>query len=108
MTHSDDRSPSEKTLSDQLPASHAEDRTSSTALPFLPEGDLSEADVRHILRGADSEQRHLLIAELISYAPWEEIWAYLDPDELLAVLPELDLPDSLATAWRRFLSRSQP
>ncbi len=103
MAQSDDRSQSERTLSDRLPASPSEHRTDSEPLPFLPGQETSEVTARQILKSGDPEVRRALIAELISYAPWEEIWSYISRDELRDVLPKLDLPPSIAEAWRRYL-----
>lgn len=103
MAHSDDRSPSEKTLSDQIPASPTESRIDSGTLPFLPSHTLSEAEARRALKNGEPELRLALIAELISFAPWEVIWTFISREELKETLPDLDLPAPLAESWRRYL-----
>ncbi len=51
-------------------------------LPFLWDYDLTEEDVRRILREGTPAERGWLIGRILEYAPWEEIWRYLTPDQI--------------------------
>jgi hypothetical protein len=74
-----------------------------STLDCLPGDPRPLSEVQAILAGdADDEQR-TLIAELLSYAPWDTIWAHLEPARVGELLPELDLPDGLRAAWERWL-----
>lgn len=51
-------------------------------LSFLWDYDLSEEDVRRILREGTPAERGWLIGRILEYAPWEEIWQYLTPRQI--------------------------
>ncbi len=51
-------------------------------LSFLWDYDLSEEDVRRILREGTPTERGWLIGRILEYAPWEEIWQYLTPQQI--------------------------
>lgn len=51
-------------------------------LPFLWDYDLSEEEVRKILREGTPAERAWLIGRILEYAPWEEIWRYLTPRQI--------------------------
>ncbi|MCX7854527.1 MAG: hypothetical protein N2556_00860 [Anaerolineae bacterium] len=51
-------------------------------LSFLWDYDLSEEDVRRILRQGTPAERAWLIGRILEYAPWEEIWCYLTPQQI--------------------------
>ena len=51
-------------------------------LSFLWDYDLSEEDVRRILREGTPVERGWLIGRILEYAPWEEIWHYLTPEQI--------------------------
>ena len=69
-------------------------------LPYLPAQQLTASQVRQQLQQADTEVSRPLLAQLISLAPWDELWTFITPDELEAQLPELDLPKGLLEAWQ--------
>ena len=81
------------------PSSMALDRTPGrgSSLPASPPGPAEERDDPEGLRF-----EHL--AQLLSFAPWEEIWKQVSPSEVAAHLDELDLPESLTRAWSRWLA----
>ena len=103
MAHSDDRSPSKNILSGEPP--RAPSALPPRQLSFLPDDSLTEDRARALLKEGTPEERARLVSQIVSFAPWDEIWTYLTPDELRRLLPELDLPPSLAAAWRRYLDR---
>ena len=103
MALSDDRSPSERTLSGRLPASETETTRTQRPLHFLPDDCLTEDGLRAALDTGSASERLRLLSHIVTYAPWDDIWTYVEPDELLSLLPELELPVSMAEAWRRYL-----
>jgi hypothetical protein len=54
---------------------------------FAWSGDLTEEEIRRILREGDPEERARLIGRIVSEAPFEEIWRYFTPTEIAANWP---------------------
>lgn len=69
-------------------------------LPYLPARQLTAPQVRQQLQQADTEVSRQLLAQLVSLAPWDELWTFITPDELKTQLPHLDLPQGLKSAWQ--------
>jgi len=46
-------------------------------LYFFWDYDLSEADVERIVRQGDPAERAWVVARILEYAKWEDIWRYL-------------------------------
>ena len=69
----------------------------------LPRGPLDFDEAKEILEGEDVDARRLLLAEILSFAGWEEIWRLVSPEEVALALPELELPGGLKDAWSRWL-----
>lgn len=55
--------------------------------PFFWSGDLTEEEIRRILREGDAEERARLIGRIVAEAPFEEVWRYLSPDDVAAHWP---------------------
>ena len=66
---------------------------------FLWEYDLTDADVRSILRGNDETQKAWLVARLLESARFEDIWGYISLAELRAIFPKLQLKPQVRAAW---------
>ena len=66
---------------------------------FLWDYDLTEADVRAILRGNDEDQRAWLVARLIESARYEDIWKYISLADLRSIFPKLQLKPRVRAAW---------
>jgi len=49
---------------------------------FLWDYDLTEEQVRAILRGDDEVEKAWLITRILEYAKWEDIWRYLTVDDV--------------------------
>ena len=58
---------------------------------FIWDYDLTDADIREILRGDDAEQRAWIVARLQESARYEDIWQYISFSELQAIFPKLQL-----------------
>lgn len=69
-------------------------------LPYLPTQQLTAEQVRQQLQQADTKIAYPLLAQLVSLAPWDELWTFITPDELEPQLPHLELPNGLRDAWR--------
>jgi hypothetical protein len=77
-------------------------------LYFFPEQKVTAEELRQILRQGTGEQRAWVISNLLRYAQWDDIWAYVSRDEVKEVFPTLDLPENLRQAWGRMLKVEAP
>ncbi|MEM1202901.1 MAG: hypothetical protein AAGN66_06690 [Acidobacteriota bacterium] len=95
-----------------LPTEHGEavaesPQPTTTAKAFtLPKGEVTEAEIRHLLDSEDRERRIWAISQLLTYAPWDDLWRQVDRAEVETLFPELDLPANLRAAWARWLGVS--
>lgn len=71
---------------------------------FIWDYDLTEADVRAIIRGNDEAQKAWLVTRLVESARYEDIWRYISLDELNAIFPKLRLKPRVRAAWQFALS----
>lgn len=71
---------------------------------FIWDYDLTDADIRVILRGHDEEQKAWLVARLLESARYEDIWQYISLDELCVIFPKLQLKPQVRAAWEFALS----
>ena len=72
--------------------------TTSQTPYFLRDYDLTENDLRTILRG-DDEQKAWLVARLLESARFEDIWEYISLAELRAIFPKLQLKPQVRAVW---------
>ena len=66
---------------------------------FLWDYDLTEADVRSMLRNGDASERSWLAARIVESARYEDVWKYLTLTELRALFPHLQLKPQVRAAW---------
>lgn len=66
---------------------------------FLWDYELSDSDIRAILRGNDEEQKAWLVARLLESARYEDIWQYISLAELRAIFPNLQLKPQVRAVW---------
>jgi uncharacterized protein (DUF433 family) len=66
---------------------------------FLWDYDLTETDLREILRGDDEEQKAWLVTRLLESARYEDIWQYITLAELQAIFPKLQLKPQVRAVW---------
>ena len=71
---------------------------------FIWDYDLSEADLRSILRGQDEDQKACLVARLLESARFEDIWQYITLAELYPIFPKLKLKPQARAVWEFALS----
>ena len=66
---------------------------------FVWDYELSDSDIRAILRGNDEEQKAWLVARLLEPARYEDIWQYISLAELRAIFPKLQLKPQVRAVW---------
>ena len=66
---------------------------------FIWDYDLSDADVRAILRGTDEMQKSWMVARLLEAARFEDVWDYISLAKLRAIFPKLQLKPQVRAAW---------
>lgn len=94
------------TSSDQKPGTRPgtdRKRAASDPLYFFPDQEVTADELREILSQGARERRAWAISHLLRYAQWDDIWTYVDRDEVREIFPDLDLPENLQTAWGRML-----
>lgn len=115
MTNQADAQPkqeSETTMDPQrlLAAGQAEEPGSPAdstdrPVPFLADRQYSLEQLRQLLSEAEPEERRDLTSQIVRFAPWDEIWTLITPQELHEELPHLGLSESLSSAWTLWLTR---
>ena len=88
--------------------SQPEEESAPETLYFFPENEVTEAELQEILVSGDPDRRAWAISHMLRYAQWDDIWTYVDRDEVRKVFSELDLPENLAQAWARMLKIEAP
>jgi hypothetical protein len=78
------------------------------SLYFFPEEPVSADELRQILRQGTKAQRAWAVSNLLRYAQWDDIWAYVTRDEVRDLFGDLELPENLRTAWGRMLKIEAP
>jgi uncharacterized protein (DUF433 family) len=66
---------------------------------FIWDYDLSEADVRAILRGDETHEKTWLVSRILESAAYEDVWKYLTLAELRTLFPSLQLKPQVRAAW---------
>jgi hypothetical protein len=83
-------------------------RKGDDTLYFFPEEPVTADELRQILRQGTKAQRSWAISNLLRYAQWDDIWAYVTRDEVRELFGEIELPENLRTAWARMLKIEAP
>lgn len=86
----------------------ADTKDRGRSLYFFPDAEVSEEDLRKILAEGPPARRAWAISHLLRYAQWEDIWTYVDRDEVREIFPSLELPENLRAAWGRMLKIETP
>lgn len=66
---------------------------------FLWDYDLTEKDVRRLLKEGSETTRLWLIARILESARFEDVWRYLTLKEITAIFPRLRLKKEIKEAW---------
>jgi hypothetical protein len=66
---------------------------------FIWDYDLTEADLRGILRGGDEAQKAWLVTRLLESARYEDVWKYISLAELRTIFPKLQLRPQVRAVW---------
>lgn len=74
----------------------------------LPRGALTVTELEELLRDTGGDERRGLMVEILCFAPWEDLWRILTPQEVGEELGDLDLPQGLKTSWSRWLEATTP
>ncbi len=77
-------------------------------LYFFPDQQVSESRVRSILHQGSAEERAWVVSHLLRFAQWDDIWTYVSRDEVREIFPQLELEETLRTAWARMLELGVP
>ncbi len=64
---------------------------------------MTAAQLHKLLTDGSDEQRAWAVTRLLLYAEWDEIWSFVDRDEVSRLFSRLELPPALRTAWARIL-----
>lgn len=71
---------------------------------FLWDYDLTEQDVRRILRGDNEVEKQWLLTRLLESARFEDIWKYTTLVQIKQAFPSLQLKKPVKDAWAHALS----
>lgn len=70
---------------------------------FLWDYNLTEDDVRRILKKGDETTRRWLVARILESARYEDVWKYLNVREVAAIFPKLRLKGPVQYVWEKAL-----
>ena len=71
---------------------------------FLWDYDLTEKDVRRILRGQNETERHWMMGRILASATFKDVWKYLSLKEIIEELPKLRMRPEIKNAWQLAIS----
>jgi len=66
---------------------------------FFWDCDITEEDIRRILRGDNEVEKAWVITRILEYARWEDIWRYLTLDDIRENFERLGLKRYLRDLW---------
>lgn len=66
---------------------------------FLWDYDLTNEDIRAILRGDDEDQKAWIVARLLESARFEDVWEYISLADLRKIFPKLQLKPQVRAGW---------
>ena len=68
---------------------------------FLWDYDLSEQEVKKILKKGDEFSRRWLVARILSHARFQDVFKYLSLREIMAIFPKLKMRKEVEKCWQR-------
>lgn len=76
----------------------------STRPYFLWDYDLTEDDVRRILRGENQTDKIWIMSRILESAKFEDVWKYMSLTEVKSMMPLLKMKKPIRRAWERALT----
>ena len=73
------------------------------ALYFFPDTPMTAGELRRLLADGSRERRAWAVSQMLRYADWDDIWKFVDREQVRELFAHLDLPASLRAAWARML-----
>ena len=70
---------------------------------FLWDYDLTEEDIRRILRGENRTDRIWILSRILESARFEDVWRYTTLSEVREMFPVLKLKQPIRQAWEHAL-----
>ena len=70
---------------------------------FLWDYDLTDEDVRRILRGDNEVEKRWMMGRILTNAHFNDIWKYMTAREVAKELPELRMRLEVKQAWEKAL-----
>ena len=71
---------------------------------FLWDYDLTDDDVRQILRGENQTDKIWILSRILESARFEDVWKYTSLTEVKQMFPSLKLKKPIREAWEHALS----
>ena len=71
---------------------------------FLWDYDLSEDDVRRILREGSHVDKNWMLSRVLESAKYEDVWKYTTLSEVRNMMPILKIKKPIRQAWERALA----
>jgi hypothetical protein len=71
---------------------------------FLWDYDLSEDDVRRILREGSHVDKNWMLSRVLESAKYEDVWKYTSLSEVREMMPILKIKKPIRQAWERALN----
>lgn len=70
---------------------------------FIWDYDISENQIRAILRGDNETEKLWLTTRLMLHAKFEDIWKYISVEDIVKVFKKLRLPPKIKQSWQHSL-----
>jgi len=67
---------------------------------FLWDYELSEKEVKKIIKQGNEYSRNFIIARLLESAKYEDIWKYIKLKDLVRIFPKLRLKKEIKEIWQ--------
>lgn len=66
---------------------------------FLWDYDLTEEDVRRILRGKNQTEKIWMMSRILASARYEDVWKYVKLRDVVTMFPKLRMRPEVTQAW---------
>lgn len=70
---------------------------------FLWDYDLTDKDVRRILRGPNETEKIWIMSRILESASFKDVWTYTNLNEVTSLFPKLKLKKPIRDAWQNAL-----